>query len=107
MELIVLLLIIFIFFPLFKFFFAVGKTAHTFKKAYDQQSKQYKKTQEQNVHEVKKNNRKERARAYYKGAGEDVEFEEIKTERKVKPTEENHNSSNEPHITDAHYEEIK
>lgn len=108
MELLILLLVIFVFFPLFKVFFAVGKTAHTFKKAYDQQAKQYKKAQEQKVQEKKKNHHKERVRAYYKEAGEDVEFEEVKIDRKTQPTEASNNtSSNEPHITDANYEEIK
>ena len=108
MELLILLLVIFVFFPLFKVFFAVGKTAHTFKKAYDQQAKQYKKAQEQNVQETKKNNRKERVRAYYKEAGEDVEFEEIKTDRRTQQTEAtNDTTNNEPHVTDANYEEIK
>lgn len=108
MELLILLLVIFVFFPLFKIFFAVGKTAHTFKKAYNQQAKQYKKAQEQNVQETKKNNRKERVRAYYKEAGEDVEFEEIKTDRRTKFSEnENNPTNNSSHITDANYEEIK
>lgn len=107
MELLIILLICFVFFPLFKFFFTIGKTAHTFKKAYDQQAEQYKKAQEQHSQESKKSSRKERARAYFKDSGEDVEFEEIKTERNVKPTVSSETSSKESQITDAQYEDVK
>lgn len=87
MDILILLLIIFIFFPLFRIIFTVGKTAHTFKKAYDQQTKQYTKAKEQQAEDTKKNDRKERLRTFFKKTSEDVEFEEIKTERKTSTKE--------------------
>lgn len=81
MNILILLLIIFVLFPLFRIIFTVGKTAHTFKKAYDQQTKQYAKAKEQQAEDTKKNDRKERLRTFFKKTSEDVEFEEIKTDR--------------------------
>ena len=81
MEILLILLIVFVFYPLLKVFFAVGKTAHTFKKAYDQQAKQHAKAQQQHTENVKKNDQKERIRTFFKKNSEDVEFEEIKADR--------------------------
>lgn len=111
MELLLLLLIIFVFFPLFKVIFAVGKTAHTFKKAYDQQTKQYAKAKQEQTENAEKNGRKERMRSFFKRTSEDVEFEEIKTDRTAKQTSVNRqttsgNSSAKPGISDAHFEDV-
>lgn len=107
MEILLLLLIIFVFYPLFKVIFTVGKTAHTFKKAYDQQTKQHEKAQQQQAETAEKNGRKERLRTFFKKASQDVEFEEIKTERNTGSVADTDTSVSEPRVSDAHYEDIK
>ncbi len=107
MEILLLLLIIFIFFPLLRVIFAVGKTAHSFKKAYDRQAKQYRQAQQQHTETEEKKGRKERLRTFFKKASEDVEFEEIKAERNTATADINTASSGESRISDAHYEDIK
>lgn len=111
MEILLLLLIIFVFYPLFKMIFTVGKTAHTFKKAYDQQTKQQEKTQQQQAETAEKNGRKERLRKFFRKTSEDVEFEEIKTERNTEKstidTDSYISGANEPRVSDARYEDIK
>ena len=52
--------------PVFKAIFKVGQTVHSFKKAYNEQTKQYQQAKEQQAQTAEINNRKERARAYFK-----------------------------------------
>lgn len=110
MELLLLLLIFFVLFPLLKVLFSVGRTVHTFKKAFNQQSQQYHEAKQQQAQQTEKGSRKERARAYFKNASEDAEFEEIKADRKV-PNDAGRstdgNSSDDSRITDAQYEDVK
>lgn len=107
MEILLILLIIFVFFPLLKFFFAVGKTAHTFKQAYNQQAQQQQKAQQQQAETSKKDGRKERLRHFFRKASEDVDFEEIKTDRNTNPTTDTSSAPREPNVSDAHFEDVK
>lgn len=94
--------------PVFKAIFKVGQTVHSFKKAYNEQTKQYQQAKEQQAQTAEINNRKERARAYFKRASEDAEFEEIATERKVSNDQSSTTGSNtrKSNVSDAKFEEI-
>lgn len=111
MEILLILLIIFVIFPLFRVLFSVGKSVHTFKKAFNQQAEQFNNAQKQQSEKAEKESRKERAREFFKRTGEDVAFEEIKTDRDIKTDNDSsassHNHSNDSHISDAKYEEVK
>lgn len=108
MEILLILFIVFIVIPLLRILFSVGRTVHSVKKEFNRQSQQYSNTRKQQEQKREKTSRKERARAYFKETSEDVEFEEIKTERNVSGTNvQGKPQSADTHITDAPYEDIK
>lgn len=92
----------------FKTFFKVGKTVHTFRKTFNEQSRQYEQARQQNAENAERNNRKERARAYLKKVSEDAEFEEISGERKVENNSSSSSDSNSrrSNVSDAKFEEV-
>lgn len=90
MEILILFIIIFLLVPLLKTFFAVFRVANTARKEYQRQTEQFRKAQggnnqnqqqswnKQQKQPKGKGSIRDKMRAYYKNAGEYVDFEEIK-----------------------------
>jgi predicted Holliday junction resolvase-like endonuclease len=117
MNLLLLLFIIFILFPLIRILFGVGKTVHQVKKAFRQQQDafgQYQHQQSRNQETQQQSsgkaepNLKKRAIEFLKNKSEDAEFEVISEERKPSNIDENSSKkSSKPYYTDAQYEDVK
>lgn len=111
MEIILLLLIFFIFFPLLKVIYAVWKSVRVFKQAYDQQSDNFGKQQSGNRKQPQqktRDSRKKRIIDFFKKSSEDADFVEIKGDRNPTSADDTTTSgSSKPHISDAQYEDIK
>lgn len=88
MELIILLIIALVLAPILRVLFTVFRTAHTVRKEFKRQSQQFSgnQSQQQAWHSTKQPKQKvsirDKVRAYYKNAGEYVDFEEIKDDSK-------------------------
>ncbi|MEF9923917.1 MAG: DUF4834 family protein [Muribaculaceae bacterium] len=112
-NILLLLLIFFIIFPLFRVIFAVWKTAHGLKKQYND----FTGANNQSSQRRGASNRPadyseaQRKKVFDKGDGEYVEFEDIKIEKSnfesTEPPKHDTESPSEPQITDATFEEIK
>lgn len=114
MEILLILFIIFIVFPLVRVLFSVGKTVHTFRKAYKEQTDAFRQAQQshtgsQTASQKPRDSKKRRAIDLFKKSSEDAEYVEIKGERSPQPDIDTTSSSSsaKPRVSDAQFEDIK
>lgn len=118
MEILLILFIIFIVFPLVRVLFSVGKTVHTFRKTYKEQTDAFRQAQQradqsyadsQTTSKKTRDSKKRRAIDFFKKSSEDAEYVEIKGERSPQPDIDTKSSSSsaKPRVSDAQFEDIK
>lgn len=117
MEILLILFIIFIVFPLVKILFSVGKTMHTFRKAYKEQTDAFRQAQQRGgqssadtrqTSHTSHDRKKRRIIDFFKRSSEDAEYVEIKGDRTPRQddTADTPHSTGKPRVSDAQFEDI-